>query len=282
MTINTDASYNTLDHDTLNHNTNNTNTHDSNTHDTAMPLFPIDQLTAISLDDLNTAAALQERIDRKYVVHGDVLVAMIDALGNRLAALDIDGRRHFGYESVYFDTGDFDSYLGAARQRRRRFKVRTRTYLDAGTTMLEVKTRGSRGLTIKQRQAHSFERRCSLGGEGRVFVDEMTERRGLGGRLLPTLTSEYSRTTLVDLDDVARLTIDADLRCTDWTGADFVLADRFVVETKSAGTPSTADRWLWSNGVRPDKISKFGTGLAALHPELPSNKWHQTLQRHFA
>ena len=24
-----------------------------------------------------------------------------------------------------------------------------------------------------------------------------------------------------------------------------------------------------------------GTGLAALHPELPSNKWHRTLQRHF-
>lgn len=256
-------------------------THDAGSHDRAMPSLPIDRLAPISLDDLNAAASLQQRIDRKYVVQSKVLAEMIDALGSRLAALDIDGRRHFGYQSVYFDTGDFESYLGAARQRRRRFKVRTRTYLDAGTTMLEVKTRGSRGLTIKQRQAHSFERRKSLGGDGRVFVDEMTGRRGLGGRLLPTLTSEYSRTTLVDLDDVARLTIDADLRCTDWAGADFVLADLFVVETKSTGTPSTADRWLWSNGARPEKISKFGTGLAALHPELPSNKWHRTLQRYF-
>ena len=91
----------------------------------------------------------------------------------------------------------------------------------------------------------------------------------------------YRRTTLVDLDDVARVTIDADLRFADWNHCRSRLADRFILETKSTGSPSATERALWSTGIRPDKISKSATGLAALHPELPANKWHRTLQRHF-
>lgn len=242
---------------------------------------PVDQLTPISLTELNAAAALQERVDRKYVLTEQRLHEMLDDLGHRLAVLEIDDRRSFGYQSVYFDTETFESYLGAAHRRRRRFKVRTRSYLDSGTTMLEVKTRGARGQTIKRRQTHDFDHRRRLGDDGRAFVDRAIGRVGLGDTLRPTLTSQYQRTTLVDLADVARLTVDSGLRCSDWTSDEVVLADRVVVETKSGGAPSAADRWLWSRGIRPEKISKFGTCLAALHPELPSNKWHRTLHRHF-
>ena len=34
-------------------------------------------------------------------------------------------------------------------------------------------------------------------------------------------------------------------------------------------------------GVRPASVSKYCVGVAALHPELPSNPWHQTLRRYF-
>jgi len=40
-----------------------------------------------------------------------------------------------------------------------------------------------------------------------------------------------------------------------------------------------ADRRLWQLGHRPSPISKYGTGLATLHRELPSNRWHRTLGR---
>lgn len=238
------------------------------------------QLKSISLDELDAVAALQERVDRKYVLTNGQLDRMVAEIGARFAVLEIDGRRSFAYRSVYFDTPSFDSYLGAAYRRRRRFKVRTRIYLDSGTAMLEVKTKGARNTTIKTRRAHDIDP-STLDEKGRAFVVEVSGQRGLGDRLQPTLTSTYRRTTLVDLDDVARLTIDSDLRCADWKGHEIHLADRMVVETKSSGAPSAADRWLWSNGIRPEKISKYGTGLAALHPELPSNKWHRTLKRHF-
>ncbi len=220
-------------------------------------------------------------MDRKYVVDADRVADLVDELAGRLAVLEIDGRRSSAYESVYFDTVDHESYRGAARRRRYRFKVRTRTYLDTETTMLEVKTKGRRGHTVKRRRRHRFERRGVLDARGRRFVDETTGVDELGSRLVPMLTTRYHRCTLVDLGDVARVTIDADLECRDATDRSIALRDRFVIETKSVGSPSASDRWLWSHGLRPDKISKFGTGLAALHPELPSNKWHRTLDRHF-
>ena len=37
---------------------------------------------------------------------------------------------------------------------------------------------------------------------------------------------------------------------------------------------------MWEGGVRPVKISKYGTAMAAMH-DLPANKWHRTLRRYF-
>ena len=237
-------------------------------------------LRPISLDVLDATAALQERTDRKYVVSGEMLAGLVAELGERLAILEIDGRRSSAYRSVYVDTPELDSYLDAARRRRHRFKVRTRTYVDTATTMLEVKTKSARGQTIKHRRRHDPSRPDQLGRRGRQFVEDATGRPGLGGVLAPTLVTEYQRSTIVDLDDVARLTVDAGLWCSEPAGRSVRLVEGVVLETKSAGAPSAVDRWLWSNGRRPEKISKYGTGLAALRPDLPANKWHRTLARH--
>ena len=41
------------------------------------------------------------------------------------------------------------------------------------------------------------------------------------------------------------------------------------------------NRLLWSAGHRPSSISKYATGMAALRPDLPSNKWAPILRHHF-
>ena len=76
------------------------------------------------------------------------------------------------------------------------------------------------------------------------------------------------------------MTFDRRLRCIDNAGTTASL-DAIVVETKSAGAPSTCDQWLWQHQVRPTKISKFCTGLAATRPGLPANKWRRVLARHW-
>src|SRR5688572_5124958 len=93
-------------------------------------------LAPLSLEEVLAVADLQTRTDRKYVVTPDVFARLVDELGGGLGVLDIAGVRAFRYESVYFDTPALDSYLGAAHGRRRRFKVRTRSYLDSGDCML--------------------------------------------------------------------------------------------------------------------------------------------------
>jgi len=148
--------------------------------------------------------------------------------------------------------------------------------------MLEVKTKGPRQLTIKTRQPHLVSERDRLGPLGQTFVDEAVGQVGRAASLGPTLVTTYRRTTLVDLDDVARLTIDTNLRCQAPTGASTGIGGQYVVETKSSGSPSAADKWLWEHGIRTTRISKYGTGMAALYPLLPSNKWHRTLTRHFS
>ena len=86
----------------------------------------------IGLDELMALAELQTRVDRKYFVPADVFHRSIGELAGELQVLEIDGRRSFGYESVYFDTPRLDTYRAHLQRRRRRFKARTRTYTDSG------------------------------------------------------------------------------------------------------------------------------------------------------
>ncbi len=239
---------------------------------------------SIELPELLARAALQDRVDRKYLLPDAALAPVLAALRPQARALQIDGRRSFDYESVYFDTPDLTCYTLAARQRRRRFKIRTRSYLDSAECWLEVKTRDRRGHTVKQRQPHAVSP-STLDEAGREFTDHVVVGADLPGtrqfRLDPTLTTRYRRRTLFLPETDSRVTVDTD-PC--WTGPDgrkIALPGLVIVETKTAGRPCAADRLLWSAGCRPSLISKYGTGLAALHPELPSNKWHRVLCRYF-
>ncbi|MET0966868.1 MAG: hypothetical protein ABWZ02_10745 [Nakamurella sp.] len=55
----------------------------------------------------------------------------------------------------------------------------------------------------------------------------------------------------------------------------------YILQTKSPGAATPVDRMLWSQGHRPVSISKYCTGLAAVTPGLPANKWNRTLRNHF-
>ena len=243
----------------------------------------VDLLAPVGLAELVARAALQTRVDRKYVVPLAAAEQLVSGLARteQVRVLEIGGRRTFGYESLYLDTPELTGYLLAARGRRRRFKVRRRSYLDTGTSFLEVKTRGLRGATVK-------ERLLDTGGPaaGALFVDDALARAGLGTirsrDLRPTLRTAYRRTTLhLPATDV-RVTVDTDLTWALPGGAAATLDGVALVETKSTSAPSAADRRLWRSGHRPSRISKYGTGLAALRGDLPDNRWCPVLRRHFS
>ena len=268
-----------------------------------------DHLATTSLAELNGAAGLLTRVDRKYLVPLERAQELVGGLTSKARVLDIDGRRRFSYASTYFDTPGLEAFMLTARKRRRRFKVRTRTYLDSGLCFLEVKTRGARGTTVKRRMGYHPDDASRLTGPGRSFVAVCLASTGVTGpaaareiaaALRPVLATTYERTPLHLPDAEARATIDTALTWRRLTpgapqalrpahltaaiddGEPVAVTGLAVVETKNPATPSPADRALWDAGHRPARISKYATGMALLHPELPANRWYRTLTHELA
>jgi hypothetical protein len=232
----------------------------------------------VGLAELTRLADYQTRRDRKYLVPRACVDELLDQLP-RARILELDGTTSFSYESVYFDTPWLDSYSSAAKRRPQRFKVRTRAYADNGDCMLEVKVRSGRGNTVKHRAPHPIERRGELTAEGEAFVGSIAAVGARAGQLGPALTTSYRRATYL-LDDLrARVTVDVDLRWHTSDGDGLELPEVAIIETKTAGQPSSFDHTLWRAGFRPSTVSKYCTGLAALRPGLPANKWHRILNR---
>jgi len=244
-----------------------------------------DRFEAVTLDELVADAALLTRVDRKYVVPAPSAAALLAWLDAGTRVLEIDGARDFAYESVYFDTPDLLSFRMAAQPRRRRFKLRTRSYLDTGSAYLEIKTRGARGTTVKERTEYDPGAAGLLTDDARDDVADAFDAIGVdgarAGELGATLTTRYRRMTLLAPDGVGRATIDTHLRWDEPGGGGFGLADVVIVETKSAAAASGVDRLLWRAGHRPATVSKYATGLAALHAELPRNRWNRVLRGPF-
>lgn len=240
----------------------------------------------ISLDELTEQAELLTRVDRKYLLTAQDAATVLDELATLAPrVLQIDGRRDFAYESVYFDTPELLSYRLAAHDRRRRFKLRTRGYLDTDGAFLELKTRGSRSATVKDRIPVDPDDRDRITGAGAAYVTDAIHDLGMAPgtvqRLRPTIITRYRRTTLVIPGSAARATIDTELEWVDVDGVALRRPDLVVIETKSTGSAGEVDRLLRRSGHRPSRISKFATGLAVLRPDLPANRWSRTLRRHF-
>lgn len=235
----------------------------------------------ITLDELNDTASLQTRKDRKYIVPLSMVEDLATELTGHGRLLAIDGTRTFAYESQYFDTPDRTSYLAAVRQRPHRYKVRTRSYVSSGLCSLEVKTRDGRGVTKKDRMSYDITNRKVLTDEGRAFLQTFAQVAPDEPVLELALETTYRRTTLALNSQPVRVTVDTDLAFRDPDGTVGTLVDHAIVETKTPGSPSMVDHLLWDRGFRPTKISKFGTGLAVLRPELPANKWDRVLRRYF-
>jgi len=239
----------------------------------------------IALQELIELAALQTRVDRKYIVPATALAPVLADLDDATRVLDIDGNRDFLYESVYFDTPELTSYEMAAHGRRRRFKIRTRTYVDSDECYLEVKTRGARSSTVKDRIAYRPGDRRVLTQDGLEYIDETLALSGIEGvdssRLAPTLSTTYGRTTLYVPSSQSRATIDTNLGWHLPADGQLDRPDMVIVETKSGSRASTVDRVLWAHAHRPVAISKYATGLAALRADLPSNKWARVLRQRF-
>jgi len=172
---------------------------------------------------------------------------------------------------TYFDTPDLLTYRQHLQGRRRRYKVRTRAYLDSGACMFEVKLKGRREQTIKARLPYPVADRTHINSQAQAFLAD--QLRAAYGQHAPQLaakvTTAYRRTTLVDLQRGTRLTCDVDLTCGGGGKVAVGLSRHVLVETKLPGRHGDADIALRSLGLRPVEMSKYCVGRGPAAPGNP-------------
>ncbi|MGY0485728.1 polyphosphate polymerase domain-containing protein [Streptomyces sp. WG-D5] len=243
----------------------------------------------LSLDELNDRAELLARYDNSYLVPVEVFEDFAALLtdprraGGPFRALSLNGRRWFSYRSTYYDTADLRTYHDHRQGRRLRYKIRERVYQDSGERQFEVKLKNGRGETVKHR------RRLD-GAEGPLDAAQRGFLAGvLGGaygidapdELAPSLVTDYQRATFVA--DGQRVTCDAGLVVRDVSDGRTVRADGglVLVETKTRGHLTEADRMLHRFGVRAAEFTKYCGGFAALRPDLTPNRWSHAARQAF-
>lgn len=220
----------------------------------------------ISLDELEEAAALQRRVDHKYLISQQQFSQLAAGLQRDHRVLGIEGERVFAYESVYFDTDSLRCYEDHVASRRPRFKARSRLYQATGTCMFEVKLKRTDGETDKRHLDQPVEAHGSITPEARDFLEATLADAGFEvGELRPALITSFVRATFGSRSVSARATCDFRVHFSLPDGPATQLRDDLcLVETKSEEGRSPADQLLAEIDARPRSFSKYQVGIQAL------------------
>jgi VTC domain len=188
--------------------------------------------------------------------------------------LMIDGRASTTYRSTYFDTADLETARAHIQGRRRRWKARSRLYVEDQLCRLEVKTKDGRGATLKTMVDSHPSRYGTLLPSDSHFIDAVLREGAPSGELrtlYPTAEVTYQRATFADLEASTRVTLDWGVTCTLPSGRVWVDPGYVLLETKGGPRPGIADRVLAEYGVRPNSFSKYVAGVALLESSVPAN-----------
>ncbi|MEV0225362.1 VTC domain-containing protein [Streptomyces sp. NPDC050704] len=240
----------------------------------------------LSLAELNARAELLARMDRSYLVPVGVFERFAARLTDPRRAdgpfrvLAIDGLRTFRYGSTYYDTPALRTFHDHRQGRRLRFRIRERVYEDSGERQFEIKLKSGRGETVKHRQRMAGDDHPLDAARLGFLASVLGGSYGIAAPsgLTAALHTDYRRLTFVA--DGRRVTCDAGLVVRDLATGRTAAADGslVLVETKTKGHLTEADRLLHGYGVRPAEFTKYSAGWAALRPELGSNRWARAVR----
>jgi VTC domain len=234
----------------------------------------VSALAPVDLAEVVEGAAQLTRVDRKYLVPREVAQALVAGVADTHRVLSIGGRTWTTYRSTYFDTDDLAAARAHVQRRRRRWKARSRLYVEDDLCRIEVKTKDGLDSTVKVIAPSDPARYGQLEGAEARFVSEALARHGVPvdvADLNPSVEVTYRRTTLADTAGSTRVTVDSDVESVLNGSCVWLDPEHVLVETKGHLRPSAADRFLVSVGARPRSFSKYASAAALLRPDIPDN-----------
>lgn len=239
-------------------------------------LHSLSDFDPISLQQMD-AVKLQDRIDTKYLLTEEVFIQVLKSLKNDYYVLEVNGKRYNNYETLYFDTDDFQLYLKHHNGRLNRYKIRSRKYVESNLHFFEVKFKNSKGRTIKERiKRNEIVTEITANPQAAEFLKEAS---GLSAEMLQArLWVNYMRVTFVNKHKPERLTIDLNLT---YINNDIEIPYRGLViaEVKqgSLKDPSPFIKLMHHYHVRQQSISKYCLGVISLFPAIKKNNFKPTL-----
>lgn len=223
---------------------------------------------SIQLEEMKKVR-LMNRVDTKYVTTLPLLIFILKQAKDCYFVQDIDGQFIMPYHTLYYDTPDTEMYMEHLRGRKKRQKIRVRSYESSRQSFLEIKNKNNKGRTEKIRIPY-------LPGASQTFEDFI----GLHGNYAPDVLSRqlenrFRRITLVNKNMTERLTIDIHLRFRHIPSGHTCGLNRLVViELKRDGNScSPILEILREFRVHPAKFSKYCMGMALTNDKLKHNRF---------
>ena len=218
--------------------------------------------------------ALMDRTDTKFVFRVDQLHVFLEQIKNDYRVLEVKGNRISRYESLYFDTENFDLYYAHHRGKPTRFKIRCRKYVESELHFFEVKYKNNKGRTIKDRVKQT-------GIDGKIIDTAETLLKEktpmLPAHLEAKLWVNYSRITFVNKNSPERVTIDLDLTFKN-SEQDKTIDNLVIAEVKQDKAVDSAFMKLMKGyHVREGTISKYCFGVINLYNKIRHNNFKPNL-----
>lgn len=230
----------------------------------------------VLLADLDSVT-LMDRHDTKCFFHINQLPSVLKSLSTHYRVLEVANLHCLQYDSLYFDTPDFNLYRYHHNQRSSRYKIRYRQYVESNKlTFFEVKFKSNKGRTIKTRV------RCAdivpaLPNESLPLLQNTSVA---DTTLLPVLRIQYKRITLVSKDFTERVTIDM-LLSFEHEDTCYQLPEIAIIEVKQdkINRRSPIMQVLHDHKIYTGSLSKYCLGMTFCYPHLKANNFKKTMLR---
>ncbi len=241
--------------------------------DAALP----DHLKAFKSFGLSEADyAFHDRKDSKFILKKDQLALLLELLQASFCILKIEDVYLQAYESLYFDTAQFDLYKLHHNAVLKRFKVRERSYLSTGERFLEVKLKSSKARTQKIRMPLKGSEPELKTSFLKASLKEAYET------FQASLLTRYQRISLMKHQQDQRLTIDLGLELSDpLEKRSFDLGQIVIVELKEERHASKASFEMVRRqlGLQESSFSKYCVGCALVYRDLKQNQFKPLLSK---
>ena len=233
----------------------------------------LSSFSPISLEEMDRVKLL-DRIDTKFIVNEDELPEFLAAVNTKYSLLIISGESVHPYETLYFDTPDYNLYRMHHNGRRNRFKLRCRKYVNSGIAYFEIKSKTNTRRTIKKRMRIDTIPE-TLNEQLNQYISQHTP--GNYRDFVPSLRVFFDRLTFVNKLANERLTIDLNLRY-ETNGVEKKIEKIAIVEeTQEKHSTSPFRQLMKKQRLQNNYLSKYCLGLICLIKGIKMNRFQQKI-----